>query len=324
MAISKEQVQSELNRLGQNRNATDQDVTNANKVGITVFERAAAQNKGVPNNEAAPKTAAQAGQANYTKPTPPPKIVAPTNVNEAKQQQAEAIAQEAEVGSQSGIVQSLLKKGLEIKKKGQPFDKRIKEEKAKVAGLDMRNYDGLSLEDTIGAMSRDLAQANSNVTYYEQQKAAEQGTIDNALAEFQNLLNTQLAAAGLRVERTTGTLNQMVDEQRYQEQRATDEARYQESKRRGSGGGSGKAKQSEEEKFITEAQDQAQLLKSGKVDWGQAWNYLHAKYGADEEVINAALGGSWTQDEYGNDVYQGWATPGAYEKQLEERTKAGE
>jgi len=315
MAISKEQVQQKLNSLGQNRNATDEDVANANKVGLTVFDRAAAQNKGVPNNEKSPKTASQAGQANYTKPTPPPKIVAPTSVDDAKAQQAQAIAAEAEVGSQSGIVQSLLKKALEIKKKGQPFDKKIKEEKAAIAGLDMRNYDGLSLEDTIGAMSRDLGQAQANVTYYEQQKANEQGTIDNALAEFQNLLNTQLAAAGLRVERTTGTLNQMVDEQRHQEQLA--------ASKRGGGGGGGKAKQSEEEKFIEEAQGQAQLLKEGKVDWGQAWNYLHAKYGADEEIINAALGGSWTQDEYGNDVYEGWATPGAYEKQLAQRAEAG-
>lgn len=319
MAISKQQVQQELNRLGQNRNATDEDVANANKVGLSVFERAAAQNKGVPNNEKAPKTAAQAGQANYTKPPAPPKIVAPTNVNEAKAQQAQAIAEEAEIGSQSGIVQSLLKKALEIKKKGQPFDKRIKEEKAKVAGLDMRNYEGLSLEDTIGAMSRDLGQAQANVTYYEQQKAAEEGTIDSALAEFQNLLNTQLAAAGLRVERTTGTLNQMVDEQRYQEQLA--------EARRGRGGRGSASSDAEKERqaFLTDGQKQAQLLASGDLDWGQAWNYMKQKYQVPDEynyTIDSLLGGSVKQDEYGNPVYEGWAKPGAYEERLKAEEKA--
>jgi len=314
MAISKQQVQSELNRLGQNRNATDEDVANANKVGLTVFERAASQNKGVPNNEKSPKTAAQAGQASYTKAPAPPKIVAPTNINDAKAQQAQAIAEEAEIGSQSGIVQKLLKQALETKKKGQPFDKRIKEEKAAIAGLDMRNYDGLSLEDTIGAMSRDLGQAEANVTYYEQQKAAEQGTIDNAISEFQQLLNTQLAAAGLRVERTTGTLNQMVDEQRYQEQLAA-------SKRGGGGGGRKGADPSvgaekERQAFLAEGQKQAQLLASGELDWGQAWNYMKQKYQVPDEynyTIDSLLGGSVKQDEYGNPIYEGFAAPGAYE-----------
>lgn len=321
MAISKEQVQQKLNSLGQNRNATDEDVANANKVGLTVFERAAAQSKGVPNNEKSPKTAAQAGQANYTKPPAPPKIVAPTSIDDAKAQQAQAMAQEAEIGSELGISQSLLKKALEIKKKGQPFDKKIKEEKAAIAGLDMRNYDGLSLEDTIGAMSRDLGQAQANVTYYEQQKAAEQNTIEEFRDFLANTIGAQLAAAGLRVERTTGTLNQMVDEQRYQEQRATDEARYQESKRRGGGGGRRGVDESEKERqaFLTDGQKQAQLLASGDLDWGQAWNYMKQKYQVPDEynyTIDSLLGGSVKKDEYGNPVYEGFAAPGAYEERL--------
>lgn len=87
----------------------------------------------------------------------------------------------------------------------------------------------------------------------------------------------------------------------------------------GSGGGGGKAKKSEEDAFLEDAMATAQDLHSGKIDWGQAWNYLKARWGVDDDILDNLLGGSVTKDAYGNDVYEGWATPGYYENQQANR-----
>jgi len=126
----------------------------------------------------------------------------------------------------------------------------------------------------------------------------------------------------LQVERTTGTLNQMVDEQRYQEQKAAAEA----ASRRGRGGGSStNAAEKERQAFLTDGQKQAQLLASGDLDWGQAWNYMKQKYQVPDEynyTIDSLLGGSVKQDEYGNPIYEGFAKPGAYEEKLKAQEEA--
>jgi hypothetical protein len=298
MAISKADVQKELDRLGQNRQASDTDVKNATERGIGIFQSVYGGSGAVPGNKAAPVSPAQVGQgAPVSAPGGTPTL------ESLKMQEQQAIAQEAEIGSQAAIVQKLGRAMLEARKQGAGIEKKVSQQKGELAGISLGDYDGLSLSDSVLAMNRDIAQKQENLSYLQQQAQNEQAAIENARQDIIDSINSQIAAAGLRVDRIGQQKNFAFQEQ----QAAIANARAR--------GGSGAKPKDERAAFLTEAQEIAGKLKSGDIEWGQGWNYLKQKYAVPDEynyTIDDLLGGSVTKDEFGNPSYKGWATPNAF------------
>ena len=280
MAFTLDDVQQKLTALGVNRAATQQDVDNANTHGMAIFDNTFGGGQGIPTNSVPAQSSAQAGQSAKQQSM---KIKVPT-LDELRLQEAQAIQDESNMATSNSTMESVLGELLKAKAASAPYQKAIAKKNEKLGAISTSDYAGMSTTDMIGAMRDDISRLNAEKGYIQEQQDAINGRSEDLLSKFTDLMNQQLAAAGLRVERIQQQKSDAIQEQQFQQQMA----------RSGGGSGSGSSK---ETALSKEAADLVVQLDGGKIGWGTAWDYLKAKYPwAENQKIDSLLGGKWNAD----------------------------
>lgn len=216
--IDKAQVEQKLKELGVNRMATDQDVENANKYGMNIFDRTFGGSK----------TAAQAGQQANQSTTPESTSTIPS-VSVQSTQNKSAQEQLVELTGQQGVMAKLLKQGLEAVGQTAPFEKREAKAKEKLQALSLEDYAGMPLSEALQAMRRDMATQQSKIQYWQSKQQEEISRRDTIAQGVADMLNAQLGALGLRVQFEKDARDFAEQQRQFDMQMA----------RRGGGGGGG-------------------------------------------------------------------------------------
>lgn len=187
---TKAQVAQKLKSLGVNRPVTDQDVNNVNTNSMDILDRTFGGSQ----------TPAQAGQAATQSTEPTATTSVPTQSFQLSQSKS-AQQQLEELTANGAIAAQLVEEGLNKVKAAAPFEENKQRVRTHLRGLTLNDYKGMPLMEALSAMQKDMAMDQSKVQYFDAKKAEAQAVIDDRVNSFAEILNSQISALGLRVQK---------------------------------------------------------------------------------------------------------------------------
>lgn len=255
----------------------------------------------IPMNEPAPApNAAAAGQEAFQATATPSTAGIPT-LDQAMRTQNEAIAEQAEIGSQQYNVQEVLGKLLEAKKNTTPYVKQIARTQRKLGeSKTFSEYikEGMTMDQAIELTNAQVSRAQSRVSFLNMKREEEEQNVADTIQAVTDHLNSQLAALGLQI-----------DASQIQKQDALTMMQLSGGGGGGGGGGGSRGGGSGSASiggFDMEAfeKDAAALreavgntsygVPAPEKDWPTAYNELAGAYPEmSSDDINQILGGSW-------------------------------
>lgn len=249
----------------------------------------------IPMNEPAPApNAAAAGQEAFQATATPSTAGIPT-LDQAMRTQNEAIAEQAEIGSQQYNVQEVLGKLLEAKKNTTPYVKQIARTQRKLGeSKTFSEYikDGMTMDQAIELTNAQVSRAQSRVSFLNMKREEEEQSVADTIQAVTDHLNSQLAFLGLQI-----------DASQIQKQDALTMMKLAGGGGGGGGGGGDSRNNNNSDgdtEFDAEAFYKAASFLKGDLDdktmsWGDAWNNLDKQFpGVDAAAKNSALGGGLT------------------------------
>lgn len=187
---TKAQVTQKLKSLGVNRVASDQDMANAEKYGTQIFDKTFGGSQ----------TPSQAGQAATQSTEPAATTSVPTQGFQLSQSKS-AQQQLEELTANGAIAAQLVEEGLNKVKAAAPFEENKQRVRTHLRGLTLKDYEGMPLMDALSAMQKDMAIDQSKVQYFDSKAAEAKAVIDERVNSFAEILNSQISALGLRVQK---------------------------------------------------------------------------------------------------------------------------
>ena len=315
MPYNKAQVQQRLDTLKVNRQATEQDVTNANAnpAGLNIFDKQfGGQQSSIPTNTTTkPQTSNQAGAA-ALKSVQPDTSLAEASLDVFKDQTPEETVDQ--ISEQGFAVQELIQQGLNAKMQAKPYDRKIARVNRKIGKLSINDYKDMPIEQALGFLRKDFADLNAQKGYFQTKLEESQKSASELVDSVANMLNSQLAAAGLQVQRNDAEAQRAIDIAfsaqgllsgvmppgvpenlrkvwEAQSLKAKEQEAYSRRPKGGSGSGKGK---DPDAAFRSAVGDAIMALDTNKLEWGTAWDLLHTQFPEKSNAeIDAALGGSF-------------------------------
>lgn len=262
-------------------------------------------NTAIPTNEVAIPTAAEAGQEAAQTTITPPAAGVPT-LDQAMRSQNEALAKQAEIGSQQYQVQEVLGKLLEAKKNTTPHVKkiaRIQKNLGKSKTFSQYVKEGMTIDQAIELTNAQVSRAQSRVSFLNMKREEEEQSVAETIQSVTDHLNSQLAALGLQIEAS-----------QIQKQDALTMmslsggggggGRGGGGSRGGSSSGGGEDNTERQQKFQSDAGYMITQFDKGLMTWSGAWNALKTEYPEmSNDAINNSLKGSWNPETGENKGY---------------------